>query len=142
LLTNIKGKNVANEYTYTEAELDKLHDDLKAYEIKLATYLSTDAGKQDNNYSSLQELDIQLNLQIYNLSNMQLQLAGDNAGSAVSAINSAVSNLNAVIAKKEAVARDIAIAQAAVSLVVAITARNPSAIIAAGGALVTKLRAA
>ncbi len=126
----------------TDDEMSALHDDLKAYEAQLATYLLSAAGQSDPNYDNLSNTDIQLNLQIYNLSTAQLQLSGDNAGAAVDAINSAVSNLNAVIAVKTKIATDLGVAQSAVSFVTALLSGNPSSIVSAGGAFVSKLKAA
>ena len=126
----------------TEDEMSELHDDLKAYEAQLANYLSSAAGQNDSNYAGLAKTDIQLNLQIYNLSITQLQLTGANAGAAVDAINSAVSNLKAVIAVKTKIATDLGIAQSAVSFVVALLSGNPSGIVNAGGTFVSKLKAA
>lgn len=126
----------------TADEMSGLHDDLKAYEAMLATYLLSPAGQNDPNYADLAKTDIQLNLQIYNLSIAQLQVAGANTGAAVGAINSAVSNLNAVIAEKATIASDLGIAQSAVSFVVALLSGNPSDIITTGGTFVSKLKAA
>jgi hypothetical protein len=125
----------------TADEMSVLHDDLKAYEAQLATYLLSAAGQSDPNYDDLSKTDIQLNLQIFNLSTAQLQLAGDNAGAAVDAINSAVSNLNRVIAAKTKIATDLGIAQSAVSFVTAILSGNPSGIVSAGGTFVSNLNA-
>jgi hypothetical protein len=126
----------------TAYELSALCDDLKAYEAKLAVYLSSPEGQADPSYLDLARTDIQLNLQIYNLSIAELQLAGANAGAAVDAINSAVSNLNAAIAAKAQIATDLGVAQSAVSFVVAILSGNPSSIISAGSTLVSALKAA
>lgn len=126
----------------TADEMSALHDDLKAYEAQLADYLTSSAGQNDPNYADLAKVDIQLNLQIYNLSITQLQLAGANAGAAVDAINSAVSKLNAVIEAKGKIATDLGIAQSAVTFVVALLSGNPSGIVSAGGTFVSKLKAA
>src|ERR1039458_9125630 len=119
----------------TAEELQELHDDLKAYEVQLAAYLDSSAGQNDPNYAALTKADIQLNLQIYNLSVTQLQLAGANVGSAVDAINSAVSTLNTAVANKAKVATALAVVQAAVGFVVALLSKNPSTIVSAGSSL-------
>ena len=130
------------EVTPSAEELDELHDDLKSYEAKLAAYLSSDASQNDPNYTSLAKTDIQLNLQIYNLSTAQLQLAGANAGAAVDAINSAVGNLKATFETKSMIEKDLDIAQSAVAFVVALLTQNPSAIVSTGGEFVNRLKAA
>lgn len=125
----------------TADEMCALHDDLKIYEAQLATYLSSDVGQKDLNYAALAKADIQLNLKIYNLSNAQLQLFGVNAGAAVDAINSAVSNLTGLIAAKVKIETDLGIAQSAISFVVALLSGNSSDIVSTGGTLVSKLKA-
>jgi len=125
----------------TEDEMDELHDELKAFEAQLANYLSSEAGEKDPNYTSLTKMDIQLNLQIYNLSINQLQLAGENSGAAVDAINSAINNLKEVIAVKAKIATDLGVAQSAISFVTALLSGNPSSIVNAGGTFVSKLKA-
>jgi len=133
---------MAIEVNPTQDEMNELHDELKAYEAQLATYLASDEGQNDQNYADLTKTDIQLNLQIYNLSIKQLQIAGDNAGVAVDAINSAISNLKGVIAEKAQIAKDIGIAQSAVSFVTALLTANASNIVNTGKDLVSKLKAA
>jgi hypothetical protein len=133
---------MANEYKYTDDEMNKLQGDLKVYEAKLSGYLDSPDGKKDPNYTKLADSYIELETAIYNVSIKQLQLAADAAGKVVSAINSAVDNLNAAIAARESVAKDLAVAQAAVSFVTAIVSQNPSAIVSSGGALVSSLKAA
>lgn len=130
------------QVTPTADEMTALHDDLKAYEAALADYLSSDAGQNDANYTNLAKTDIQLNLQIYNLSIAQLQLAGDNAGAAVDAINSAVTNLKAAIDKKAGIEKNLAIAQAAVVFVGALLSQDPAAITGAGGPFISALKGA
>ena len=133
---------MAIEVNPTQEEMNELHDELKAYEAQLATYLASEEGQSDQNYAVLTKTDIQLNLQIYNLSIKQLQIAGDNAGAAVDAINSAISNLKGVIAEKSQIAKDIGIAQSAVSFVTALLSANASNIVNTGKDLVSKLKAA
>lgn len=133
---------MSNAYAFTAQELQKLHDDLKAYEARLADYLVSHEGKKDPCYSDLLDTDLELNVIIYNLSGMQLKLEGDNAGNAVATINSAVDNLKATIARKDHVENDLAIAQAALVFVNAILSAQPSEILSAGGAFVSKLKAA
>jgi|HubBroStandDraft_4_1064222.scaffolds.fasta_scaffold77887_1 hypothetical protein len=123
-------------------EIDELHDDLKAYEVLLAAYLASPAGQGDPNYVPLAKADIQLNLQIYNLSVAGLNIAAANAGQAVDAINSATAALNKVVQQKAKIATDLKIVQAAVSFVTAIVSVNPSQIISTGGSLVSTLNAA
>jgi hypothetical protein len=126
----------------TLPEIDELHDDLKAYEVLLAAYLASPAGQADPNYVQLAKADIQLNLQIYNLSVAGLNIAAANAGQAVDAINSATAALNKVVEEKAKIATDLKIVQAAVSFVTAIVSVNPSQIISTGGSLVSALSAA
>jgi hypothetical protein len=126
----------------TLPEIDELHDDLKAYEVLLASYLASPAGQADPNYVQLAKADIQLNLQIYNLSVDGLNIAAANAGQAVDAINSATAVLNKVVQEKAKIATDLKIVQAAVSFVTAIVSVNPSQIISTGGSLVSALSAA
>ena len=128
--------------TPTADELSTLCDELKDFEAQLATYLSSQAGQTDPNYLDLAKADIALNVQIYNLSNTELKLEGDNAGAAVDTINSAVSNLNSVIAAKAKIATDLGIVQSAVTFVVAIASGNIGNIISTGGAFIGKLKAA
>jgi hypothetical protein len=125
----------------TPDELQQLHDDLKSYEVQLAAYLDSATGQGDPNFSALAKADIQLNLQIYNLSITQLQLVGDNVGTAVDAINAAVGSLTAAVAARAKVATALGAVQAAVAFVVALLSENPTTIISAGGTLVSALKA-
>jgi hypothetical protein len=128
------------EVNPTPDETAALHDELKAYEIQLASYLASPPGQADPNYVQLAKADISLNIQIYNLSIAELAFAAANAGAAVDAINVAITQLNAVVAAKARIATDLAAVQAVVSFVVAVVSENPTAIISAGGAVVTALK--
>ncbi len=119
----------------TPAQLEGLHDDLKAYEALIATYLSSDAGQADPGYVDLARADIQLNLQLYNLSNTRLQLAGEGASAAVDAINAAVGALNDLIAHRARIAGELVLAQAAANFALALNSGQLGTIGSAGGAL-------
>ncbi|MGA8863254.1 MAG: hypothetical protein WB444_05535 [Gallionella sp.] len=133
---------MAIEVNPTDEEMSELHDELKAYEIQLATYLSSSDAANDPNYAVLTKADIQLNLLIYNLSVQQLEIAGDNAGAAVDAINGAISNLKVVIATKNNIAKNLGIAQSAVSFVTALLSGNASTIVSAGSDFINKVKTA
>lgn len=126
----------------TADEMRALHDELKAYEENMTSYLSSLAGQNDANYDALSDAAIQLNVQILNLSTLQLQLAATNAGAAIDAINAAVSNLNVAIAAKDTIATDLGFAQSTVSFVTALLSGNPSTIISTGNTLISKLKTA
>lgn len=124
------------------ADMDQLHDDLKNVEIMLASYLDSPAAQQDPNFSDLAKLDVKINLQIFNLSVSQLQLAGANIGPAVDAINLAVASLKVVVDKKVAIEKDLTIVQSLLTFVTAVGTGNIGQIVSAGGALAGQLQAA
>jgi hypothetical protein len=129
------------EVSPSPEELDQLHDDLKAYEIQLAQYLSSAQGPNDPQFARLTQADISLNVQIFNLSITQLQIAGASAGAAIDAINGAVEQLNVVVETKEKIATDLKLAQAVLAFVAAILARNVNGIISSGKDVVTAIKA-
>jgi len=126
----------------TPEELQELHDDLKAYENNLATYLLTPAAQDDPNFDELSKFDIALNVAIYNLSTQSLQLAADNAGQAIDAINSATSALDTEIKQKADIAKNLTVVQSVVTFVTALLSENPSNIIKSGVDLAGALKAA
>jgi hypothetical protein len=129
------------EVNPTPEEVDRLHDDLKAYEIQLAQYLSSPEGASDPRFPQLTQADISLNVQIFNLSIAQLQIAGASAGAAVDAINGAVEQLNVVVKAKEKIATDLKVVQSVLAFVAAILSRNLSNIISCGKDVVATIKA-